>query len=95
MEFMLLCHPLSDLPQPLNRKQRQFGGRESRVCWPAVVGQACCDGSMVTVGQANDEVRIGSASNPNELHALPMQRMVGVRHGHPFHRRFGKGGSVL
>jgi hypothetical protein len=91
----LLCYPLRDLPQPLNREQRGFAGREMGITWPAVVRQAGGDGSMVTVGQANDEVRIRPSSNTDEPNALAMQRMMRVSHPHPFHRRFGKGGSLL
>ena len=95
MTLTLLCYPLRNLPQPLNREQRGFGGREMGITWPAVVRQAGDDGSMVTVGQANDEVRIRPTSNTDEPNALALQRMVRVSQRHPFHRRFAKGGSVL
>lgn len=91
----MLYHELRDLPQPLHRQQRRFGGREIGVSCPAIVSQACGDGPMVAIEQTDDEVGIRPASNPNELHALAMQRMVRVSHGHPFQRRFAKGGSVL
>ena len=91
----LLHDPLCNLPQPLNRKQRWLGDREIGVSWPAIVGQAGSDGSVIAIGQANDEVRITPTSNTNELDALAIQRMVRVSDGHPFHRRFAKGGSVL
>ena len=90
----LLCDPPSNLPQSFNRKQR-WSSREIGVNWPAVVSQAGGNGSVIAIGQANDEVRIWSASYTNEPHALAIQRMVRVSHGHPFHRRFAKGGSVL
>ncbi len=95
MALTLLCHPLRNLPQPLNREQRGFDDNEIGVRWAAVVGQAGRDGSMIAIGQANDEVRIWSASHTNELNALAVQGMVRVSHGHPFHRWLAKGGSVL
>ena len=91
----LLCHPLRDLPQALNREQRRFGDSETGVSWPAVVGQAGRDSSMIPVGQANDEVRIWPTAHPNELDALTMQGMMGMGDRDPFQRWFVKGGSVL
>src|SRR5258707_10950342 len=90
MDSSLLGNPLRDLPQSLNREQRGFGDTETRISWPRVVGQAGSDSSMIAVGHANDEVRICPASHTNELDALAVQRMGGVRHGHPFLRSFGK-----
>jgi len=91
----LLRDPLSDLPQPLNREQRRFDDNEIGVNWPGVVGQARGDGSMIPVGHADDKVRIRPTSNAYELDPLTMQRMVWMSYSHPFHRSFGKGGSVL
>ena len=92
---MLLCHPLRDLPQPLNRKQRWFGGGEIGINWRAVVGQTRCDSSVITVGHADDEVRIGSSADTNDLHSLPVQWVMGMGDGYPSQSWFGKGGSVL
>jgi hypothetical protein len=91
----LVCNPLSNLPPSFNRKQRWFGDREIGVIWPAVVRQAGGDGSVIAIGQANDEIRIWSASYTDEPNALAIQRMMRMSHRHPFHRRFGKGGSLL
>jgi hypothetical protein len=95
MGSFLLPDPLRDLPQALNREQRGFSDTEIRTSWPCVVGQAGCDGSVIAVGHANDEVRIWPAPNADELDALAVQGMMGMGHRHPFHRSFGKGGSVL
>ncbi len=93
--FTLLPDPSCDLPQSLNREQGRFGGAQIGIRRTCVVGQAGCEGSVVAVGHADNQVGIWPASDSDELHALAMQRMVRVRYRHPFHRRFGKGGSVL
>lgn len=95
MGSFLLPDPLRDLPQALNREQRGFNCTEIRISWPCVVGQTGCDGSVIAVGHANDEVRIWPASHADELDALPVQRVVGMGYRYPFHRSFGKGGNVL
>jgi hypothetical protein len=93
--LMLLCYPVRDLPQSFNREHRWFDDRERGVNWPAIVREACSDGSVIAIRQANDEVGIRPTSNTNELHALAMQWVVRMSHRHPFHRWFAKGGSVL
>jgi hypothetical protein len=87
--------PLRDLPQSLNREQRWFGGGEIGINWPGVVGQTRCDGSVIAVGHVDNEVRIGSSADANDLHSLPMQWVMGMGDGYPFQSWFGKGGSVL
>lgn len=95
LALVLLLDPLCDPPQSLNREQGWVHGGDIRVGRPVVVSQARCNGSVITIGQANDEVGICSSAHSYELDALAMQRMVRVSHGHPFHRRFAKGGSAL
>ena len=95
LALALLLNPLRDPPQSLNREQRWCDDTEIKINWPRVVGQARCNSSMIAIGHADDQVRIRPAPNAYELDPLTMQGMVRVSHGHPFHRRFGKGGSVL
>lgn len=95
MGSSLLSDPLRDLPQPLNREQRGFNSTEIGISWSCIVGQAGCDGSVIAIGHANDEVRIWPASHANELDALTVQWVVWMSHGHPFRRQFAKRGSVL
>src|SRR5579859_2512770 len=93
--FLLELYPLSDLPQSLNRKQGRINGRDIGVWWSIVVRQARGNGSMITIGQANDEVRIWPSAYPNELDQLSVQRVVRMGDRHPFRRRVAKRGSVL
>jgi hypothetical protein len=50
---------------------------------------------MVAIGQADDEIRVDSSADTNDLHSLPMQRVMGMDDRHPFQSWLGKGGSVL
>ena len=95
LTLALLPDPLRDLPQPLNREQRWVNGEDIGVGWPAVISQARCDGPVIAIGHANDEIGIWSSAYTNEVDALTVQRMVRVGHRRTFLRWLGKGGSVL
>jgi hypothetical protein len=92
---LLLRNPLGDLPQSFQREQGRFhsiGIDEGRAY---VIRQAGGDGSVIAVGQADNEVGIPTSADANELHTLTVQRVMRVGYRHPFLRWFGKGGSVL
>jgi hypothetical protein len=95
LALSLLPDPLRDQAQSLDREQRWFGGGEIEINWPSVVGQTRCDGSVIAVGHADNEVRVGSPANTNDLHSLPVQWVIGMGDGYPFQSWFGKGGSLL
>ncbi len=95
LALSLLPDPLRDQAQSLDREQRWFGRGEIEINWPGVVGQTRCDGSVIAVGHADDEVRIGSSANTNDLHSLPVQWVIGMGDGYPIQSWFGKGGSLL
>jgi len=94
VDLSLLRNPLSHLPQSRKREQRWFCGAMISLRRSCVVSQAGCDGPVVAVGHANDQVRIWPTAHPNELDTLAMQGMMGMGHRDPFHRWFVKGGSV-
>jgi hypothetical protein len=93
--IVLPLDPLRDLPQSLNRKQGRVNGRDIGVGWSAVVSQARCNGAVIAIGHANDEVGVWPSAYSNELDLLAMQRVVWMSDCHPFRRRLAKGGSVL
>ena len=95
MEPLLLLNKPGNVPKPFKREQGWFCRALILRRCPCVIGQACCDGSMIAIGHADNEVRIGPSAHPNELDALPIQGMMGVDDRDPFHRWFVKGGSVL
>ena len=95
LALSLLPDPLRDQAQSLDREQRWFGGGEIEITWPGVVGQTRCDGSVIAVGHADDEVRIGSSADTNDLHSLPVQWVIGMGDGYPIQSWFAKGGSLL
>ena len=95
MELSLLLNEVSHLPQTFKREQRWYCVAGIGLRRPRVVSQARCDGSMIAIRHANDEVRIWPSANPNELHALAMQGMMGMGYCDPFQRWLVKGGSVL
>jgi hypothetical protein len=95
LAFALLLDPLRDPPQSLNREQREVHGGDIRAGGSIVVSQTRGNGSVIAIGHTNDEIGIWPSAHSNELDALAIERMVRVRHAHPFHSRFAKGGSVL
>ena len=95
LAFVLLLDPLCDPPQSLNREQGWVHGGDIRVGRPVVVGQTRGNGSVIAIGQANDEVGIWPSADANELHALAVQGMMWMGHRHPFQSWLVKGGNVL
>jgi hypothetical protein len=92
---LLLRNPLGHLPQAFKQEQGRFhsvGINEGGTC---VVGQAGGDGCVIAVRQAHDEIRIWASPDADKLHALAVQRMMGMGYCDPFQRWFVKGGSVL
>jgi hypothetical protein len=91
----LLRNPLGHLPQAFKQKQGRFYGievNEDRACVVCQTGGNRC---MIAVRQTNDEVRIWTSPDADELHALIMQGVMRMRDCHPFLRWVVKGGSVL
>src|SRR5215471_10505813 len=91
----LLPDPLGDVPQPLNREQREITGEGIGGGKSMVVSPARGDGAMIAIGQADDEIRVSPTTDANDLDALPSEGMMRVRHRDVFRRRAVEGGSVL
>ena len=53
------------------------------------------NGSMIAIGHANDEVGVWPSAYANELDALAVQRVVGVRDGHFHWPAHGRRGAVV
>ena len=95
MELVLLRNPLGNSPEPFNREQGWFCSPRSGFRWSCVICQTRCNGSVIAIRHADDEIGVRPSANPNELHALTVQGMMWMGHRHPFLRWFGKRGSVL
>ena len=54
-----------------------------------IIGAAQRDGGMPAIGESDDEVRIASAAEPDDLDSLPAQGMVGMGDGDESRRRSG------
>jgi hypothetical protein len=57
--------------------------------WGGVVGAAQGDGGMPPVRESDDEIRIDSAAEPDDLDPLPAEWMVGMGDGDESRRRLG------
>lgn len=57
--------------------------------WGGIVGAAQGDGGMPPVGESDDEIRIESSAEPNDLDPLPAKRMMRVGDGDESRRRLG------
>jgi hypothetical protein len=77
MELMLLLNKLGNAPEPFNREQRRFCCARIVFRWACVIGQTRGDGSVIPIRHADDEVGVRSSADPNELHALVIQGMMG------------------
>ena len=91
----LLPDPLGDVPQSLNREQRWFTGEDIGEGRSVVVRPARGDGAMIAIRQADDEIRVSSATDANDLDALPSEGMMRVRYRDVFRSMAVEGGSLL
>ena len=60
-----------------------------------IIGAAQGDGGMPPVGESDDQIRINSPAEPNDLDPLSAERMMRMGDGDEIRRRFGTGGSAL
>jgi hypothetical protein len=57
--------------------------------WGGIVGAAQGDGGMSPVRESDDEIRIKSATEPDDLDPLSAQRMMRMRDGDESRRQLG------
>jgi hypothetical protein len=95
MSSSLLRNPLGSLPQAFKQEQGRLYGIKIDGGSTCVIRQAGGNGTVIAIGQADNQVRISSSADTDKLHALAGQRVVRVGHGDPFRRWLVKGGSVL
>jgi hypothetical protein len=77
-----------DLVQAIDVQQANEGWW-FRSGWTVVISPACGEGDVTAIGQPDDEVRVSTASNPDDLDALTPQRVARVGYGHKSRRRWG------
>jgi hypothetical protein len=70
--------------QQVIRWERGIGCRRAEI-----IRAAQRDGSMPPVRESDDEIRIASAAQPDDLDPLPAQGMVGMGDRGEFRRRLG------
>lgn len=83
------------LPESLEIEQRDGPSRRGGLRGGRIVGPAHRDGSVGAIGQADDEIRIGSPTDTDNVNVLAAERMMRMGDGHRFRRWLGKRGSVL
>ena len=83
------------LAEPLEIEQRDDPSRRGGLRGGRIVGPAHCDGGVGAIGQADDEIRIGSPTDADHVDVLAVERMMRMGDGHRFRRWLGKRGSVL
>jgi hypothetical protein len=54
-----------------------------------IIGAAQGDGGMAAIGESDDEIRIGSAAESDDLDALAAERMMRMGDGDESRRRLG------
>jgi hypothetical protein len=57
--------------------------------WGGIVGAAQGDGGMPPVGESDDEIRINSPAEPDDLDPLSAERMMRMGDGDESRRRLG------
>ena len=86
---------MSHLPESFQREQGRLVRAGIRLGRAGIISQTGGDGTVVAIGQTDNEVRIRATTDANDFHALAEQGMRGMGDRHPIRRWLGKGGSVL
>lgn len=76
-----LRHERRDPTKPLDRQERHGIGEPTRLRRKAGIGPAQRDGGVTAIGQTNDQVRVRTTANADDVNLLAIERMM--RMGHP------------
>jgi hypothetical protein len=63
--------------------------REIALVRSQIIGAAQCNGGMSAVRESDDEIRINSPAEPDELDPLSAERVMGMGDGDESRRRLG------
>jgi hypothetical protein len=80
---------LEDLAEAVEIQQVIRPWREIAPGRGEIIGAAQGDGGMPPVRETDDEIRIGSATKPDDLDPLATKRMMGMGDGDESRRRWG------
>ena len=86
---------LEDLPESVEIQEVIWPGRGINFWRGEIIGAAQGDGGMSSVGESNDEIRINSPTETNDLDALSTEGVMWMRDGNESRRRLGRRGSAL
>ena len=86
---------LEDLTKAVEVEEVIRPRREIALGWGGIVGAGQGDGGMPPVGESDDEIRVNSPAEPNDLDSLSAERMMRMGDGDKSQRWSGRGGSVL
>ena len=87
-ELCCLAEPLEG--EQMQRARGDFQGRQR-----GIVRAAHGDRSMRAIREPDDEIRISTAPDADDLDLLAAERVMGMGDGHASQRRLGIRGSVL
>ena len=86
---------LEDLPEAVEIQEVNRPGWGISLRGREIIRAAQGDGGMPSVGESDDEVRIDSPTETNDLDALSAEGVMGMGDGDESRRRLGRGGSAL
>jgi len=86
---------LEDLPEAVEIQEVNWPGRGISLREREIIGAAEGDGGMPSVGESDDEIRIDSPPETNDLDALSTKGVMGMGDGDESRRRLGRTGSAL
>lgn len=77
-----LRHERRDPTKPLDRQERHGIGEPTRLRRKAGIGPAQRDGGVTAIGQTNDQIRVCTPTNANDIDLLTTEGMMGMGHRH-------------
>jgi hypothetical protein len=80
---------LEDLTKAVEVEEVIRPRREIALGWGGIVGAGQGDGGMPPVGESDDEIRVNSPAEPNDLDSLSAERMMRMGDGDESQRWLG------
>jgi hypothetical protein len=87
-EFNCLAQTL-EIEQVLNRRRWRGLARSSIIC------PTHGDSNMLPIWQTNNNIRVNSSANTEDLDPLSTKWVIGLSNGYESRRRLGRSGSLL
>jgi len=90
-----LLNEFSRLVKTLEIEQVWKRGWRCRSVWISVIGPTHRNRNMLAGWETDNEIRVNTPANPDDLNLLSAERMIWMGYGYESQRGLGRSGSLL